>query len=72
MRRARSGNLTALLVAVAVLEFFINRLAGRLFFPRPTLATGLARVFVRRCRELGLVRYDADGARALRSHRGTS
>jgi len=40
MRRARSGNLTALLVAVAVLEFFINRLAGRLFFPRPTLATG--------------------------------
>src|SRR5262245_44313768 len=40
MRRARSGNLTALLVAVAVLEFFINRLAGRLFFPRPTLTTG--------------------------------
>ena len=40
MRRARSGNLTALLVAVAVLEFFVNRLAGRLFFPRPTLASG--------------------------------
>lgn len=40
IRRARSGNLTALLVAVAVMEFFVNRLAGRLFFPRPTLATG--------------------------------
>ena len=40
MRRARSGNLTALLVAVAVLEFFVNRLAGRLFFPRPALTPG--------------------------------
>jgi hypothetical protein len=37
MRRARSGNLTALLVAVSVLEFLVNRLAGRLFFPRPAL-----------------------------------
>src|SRR6187399_3178051 len=37
MRRARSGNLTAMLVAVAVLEFVVNRLAGRLFFPRPAL-----------------------------------
>ena len=40
MRRARSGNLTALLVAVAVLEFIVNRLAGRLFFPRPALTSG--------------------------------
>ena len=40
MRRARSGNLTALLVVVAVLEFVINRLAGRLFFPRPALTSG--------------------------------
>jgi hypothetical protein len=40
MRRARSGNLTALLVAVAVLEFVVNRLAGRLFFPRPALMAG--------------------------------
>jgi len=39
MRRARSGNLTALLVAVAVLEFLVNRLAGRLFFPRPALTS---------------------------------
>ena len=40
IRRARSGNLTALLVAVALLEFAVNRLAGRLFFPRPTLISG--------------------------------
>jgi hypothetical protein len=40
MRRARTGNLTALLVAVAVLEFIVNRLAGRLFFPRPALTSG--------------------------------
>jgi hypothetical protein len=40
MRRARSGNLTALLVVVSVLEFVVNRLAGRLFFPRPALASG--------------------------------
>jgi hypothetical protein len=32
--------LTALLVAVAVLEFIVNRLAGRLFFPRPALTSG--------------------------------
>ena len=40
MRRARSGNLTALLVAVSLLEFLVNRLAGRLFFPRPALTSG--------------------------------
>ena len=40
MRRARSGNLTALLVVVSVLEFIVNRLAGRLFFPRPALTSG--------------------------------
>ena len=40
MRRARSGNLTALLVVVSVLEFVVNRLAGRLFFPRPALSSG--------------------------------
>ena len=40
MRRARSGNLTALLVVVSVLEFIVNRLAGRLFFPRPALSSG--------------------------------
>ncbi len=40
MRRARSGNLTALLVVVSVLEFLVNRLAGRLFFPRPALMVG--------------------------------
>jgi hypothetical protein len=40
MRRARSGNLTALLVVVSVLEFVVNRLAGRLFFPRPALTSG--------------------------------
>jgi hypothetical protein len=38
--RARTGNLTAALVAVAVLELGINRLAGRLFFPRSTLSPG--------------------------------
>jgi hypothetical protein len=40
MRRARSGNLTAWLVFVSLLEFIVNRLAGRLFFPRPALMTG--------------------------------
>jgi len=40
MRRARSGNLTAALVVVAALEFIVNRLAGRLFFPRPALTSG--------------------------------
>jgi hypothetical protein len=40
MRRARSGNLTALLVVVSILEFVVNRLAGRLFFPRPALTSG--------------------------------
>lgn len=38
--RARTGNLTAALVAVAVLELGLNRLAGRLFFPRATLSMG--------------------------------
>jgi len=38
--RARTGNLTAALVAVAVLELSLNRLAGRLFFPRATLSLG--------------------------------
>ena len=40
IRRARSGNLTALLVVVSVLEFLVNRLAARLFFPRPALTSG--------------------------------
>src|SRR5262245_53083549 len=40
IRRARTGNLTAWLVFVAVLEFAVNRLAGRLFFPRPALIAG--------------------------------
>src|SRR5205085_95885 len=40
MRRARTGNLTALLVVVSVLEFVVNRLAGRLFFPRPAVMSG--------------------------------
>jgi len=40
MRRVRTGNLTALLVVVAVLEFVVNRLAGRLFFPRPAVLSG--------------------------------
>jgi hypothetical protein len=39
-RRARSVNLTAALVAVAALELCINRVGGRLFFPRATLAAG--------------------------------
>ncbi len=38
--RARTGNLTAALVAVALLELSLNRLAGRLFFPRATLSLG--------------------------------
>jgi hypothetical protein len=37
---ARTGNLTAALVAVAALELGLNRLAGRLFFPRATLSLG--------------------------------
>jgi hypothetical protein len=36
--RVRTGNLTAALVAVGLLELFLNRVAGRLFVPR---ATGL-------------------------------
>ena len=40
MPRARTGNLTAALVAVALLELGLNRLAGRLFFPRATLSLG--------------------------------
>jgi hypothetical protein len=36
----RTGNLTILLVGVAGLEFVVNRLAGRLFFPRPALMAG--------------------------------
>ncbi len=35
---ARAGNLTAALAVVALLELGLNRLAGRLFFPRATLA----------------------------------
>jgi hypothetical protein len=35
--RARAGNLTAALVAVAFLELLLNRLATRLFLPRSTL-----------------------------------
>ncbi len=42
MRRARSGNLTALLVVVSALEFIVNRLAGRLFFPRPAVSSGVS------------------------------
>jgi hypothetical protein len=38
--RARAGNLTAALVVVALLELWLNRLAGRLFFPRATLSLG--------------------------------
>src|SRR5262245_59811514 len=40
IRRARTGNLTAALVVIAVLEFVVNRLAGRLFFPRPAFSAG--------------------------------
>ena len=40
MPRARTGNLTAALVAVAALELGLNRLAGRLFLPRATLSLG--------------------------------
>jgi hypothetical protein len=36
--RARAGNLTAALVAVAFLELVLNRLAGRLFLPHSTIA----------------------------------
>jgi hypothetical protein len=38
--RARAGNLTAALLVVALLELWLNRLAGRLFFPRATLSLG--------------------------------
>ncbi|HVY38749.1 MAG TPA: hypothetical protein VHM31_12475 [Polyangia bacterium] len=37
---ARAGNLTAALVVVAGLELVLNRLGGRLFFPRATLSLG--------------------------------
>src|SRR6185436_3676290 len=40
MLRARSLNLTAALLAVALLELFVNRLGGRLFFPRSALSGG--------------------------------
>jgi hypothetical protein len=36
--RARAGNLTAALVAVALLELALNRLAGKLFLPRPSIS----------------------------------
>jgi len=36
--RARAGNLTAALVAVAFLELLLNRLATRLFLPRSTMS----------------------------------
>src|SRR4051812_22884536 len=36
--RARAGNLTAALVAVAFLELVLNRLANRLFLPRSTIS----------------------------------
>ena len=38
--RARAGNLTAALLVVALVELWLNRLAGRLFFPRATLSLG--------------------------------
>jgi len=37
---ARAGNLTAALVVVGLLELALNRLGGRLFFPRATLSMG--------------------------------
>lgn len=37
---ARAGNLTAALVVVGLLELALNRLGGRLFFPRATLSLG--------------------------------
>ncbi len=40
MLRARSLNLTAALLAVALLELLVNRLGGRLFFPRSALSGG--------------------------------
>jgi hypothetical protein len=46
MRPARSGNLTAALVVVSALEFIVNRLAGRLFFPRPALTSGASSSFM--------------------------
>src|SRR4249920_3644187 len=39
MRRARSGNLTAVLVAFAALELVINRVFSRLFAPGATLSS---------------------------------
>ena len=36
----RAGNLTAALVVVGLLELALNRLGGRLFFPRATLSLG--------------------------------
>ena len=38
--RVRAGNSTAALVVVALLELGLNRLAGQLFVPHATLATG--------------------------------
>jgi hypothetical protein len=38
--RARSLNLTVALLAVALLELFVNRLGGRLFFPRSAVSGG--------------------------------
>jgi hypothetical protein len=40
IRRTRSGNLTAALVAFAVLELFVNRVFSRLFAAGASLATG--------------------------------
>jgi hypothetical protein len=37
---ARAGNLTAALLVVGLLELALNRLGGRLFFPRATLSLG--------------------------------
>jgi hypothetical protein len=38
--RARSLNLTVALLTVALLELFVNRLGGRLFFPRSAVSGG--------------------------------
>jgi hypothetical protein len=38
--RPRAGNLTAALVVFAALELWLNRLAGKLFYPRATLSLG--------------------------------
>ncbi len=44
--RARTGNLTAALVAVGILELGVNRLGSRLFFPRATSLVGGASLTV--------------------------